>query len=724
MAINVFGAGAVQTAYVGYRSFAMTANTTLYWPNAYQDTVDSVAAFMRVSATSSAGLILTLPDATQVSVGQNFIIVNTSLNAFSIYSNTGTDLGSIDVGISYYYILENNSTAGGTWRRETFGAGNADVDAAELAGLGLDAVAGKLNTSIPVFTTVGPSYVVSSAQNASLVVWEGGSGTITLPNVATVDDGFYFSLNNEGSGEVVVSGNVNIDNQSSFIVGLSQSLTFVKAASAWWTIGFGQQTFFAISVLNKSVAGNTNVTLSASEATRNIQQYSGVLTGNITVFFPVEANEWTIYNNTTGPFTLSVQLAGPTGSSHIIPQSNTQIYYSDGTTMRVTPSVFTGSTITFADGTSAEPSIAFTSDDSTGLYLPSLGQLGISAAGAQRINVTSAAVNVFTPDLFAQAISGTILTVDNGTVGLPSLSFFNDETTGSYLVSPGTIGLSTSGVQRMSVSGTAVNVAPPIRLGSGSVGAPSLSFTGDIDTGLYQDAVGEISIGINGVEKFVIDSTSAVLSTNLTANALALITPLSISNGGTASTTAPQAINALMPVSAAGALTSYNGTNWVTVAAGTEGKTLKMTSGSPQWTAGSTIQYIVASSNVVTTQALTTAFATISTLTLNITLASVTSKVYLSVDFTGSVATNDTYLALFRGAVELVRVMPLYAGTTTVAKQGTFLWMDSPGALGPHTYSLRAATKAGVGTLYINADSAGNLTGLTSYISAMELGGI
>lgn len=725
MPINVFGEGAVQTAYVGYRDFTMTANTTLYWPNAYQDTTDTLAAFMRVTATSSAGLILTLPDATQVSVGQNFIIVNTSLNAFSAYSNTGSDLGSIDIGISYYYVLEDNSTAGGTWRRVTYGAGNSDVDAAELAGLGLDAVAGKLNTSVPVFSTVGPAYTVTSAQNAGLVVWGGGSGTITLPNVATVDDGFYFSLNNEGSGEIVVSGDRTIDNQTSFIVGLSQSLTFVKASNNWWTIGFGQQTFFAISVLNKNVGGNTNVTLSASEATRNIQQYSGVLTGNITVFFPVEANEWTIYNNTTGAFTLSVQLAGPTGSSNIIPQSNTQIYYSDGTTMRVAPSIFTGSTMSFANGTAGAPSISFTTDSTTGVYRPALGQLGLSASGAARVNITSAAVNILTPTLFAQTVSGTKIQGDNGTALLPSLTFNNDLATGVYLPSVGTLGISAAGAQKMVLSSTAISAAVPVRASTATAAIPSFSFTGDTDTGIYQTAPSELSISVDGINRLTIFPGSSTFLNALNAPSLTLsTTPLAIGSGGTSATTAQNAINALMPVSAAGALTSYNGTNWVTLAAGTEGKTLKMTSGSPQWTAGSTIQYLVASSAVVTTQALTTVFATVSTLTLNITLASATSKVYLNMSFTGAVATSDSYLALFRGTTELVRGMPIYSGTTTIAKQGNFQWMDSPGSVGPHTYSLRAATKAGAGTLYINADSAGNLTGLTSVISATELGGI
>jgi hypothetical protein len=431
MPINVFGEGAVQTAYVGYREFAMTEDLDLLWPNAYQDTPNTAAAFMRVTTTSTTGLILTLPDATQVSVGQNFIIVNTSSNAFSLSSKSGADLGSIDIGISYYYILQDNSTEGGVWRRVTFGAGNADVDAAELAGLGLDAVAGKLNTSTPVVSTVGP-YTVTSAQNAALIVWTGGGGTLTLPNVATVDDGFFFSLNNEGSGEVTIIGDKPIDNQAAFVVGISQSLTLVKAANNWWTLGFGQQTFFSVNVLNKTVAGNTDVILSANEAARNIQQYDGALTGNITVFFPVEANEWTIYNRTTGAFTLSVQLRGggvPVGTAYIVPQGNTQIFYSDGTTMRVTPSIISPSGITFPSGTEPSPGIAFTSDPDTGIYnIPVGNVIGISSGGVAAILAGSSVVDIMFPTTIHQhldvtntmAVTGAITAT--GGIGASALS--------------------------------------------------------------------------------------------------------------------------------------------------------------------------------------------------------------------------------------------------------------------------------------------------------------
>lgn len=422
MPINVFGEGAVQTAYVAYRNVTLNANTTMFWPNAYQDTPDVMAAYMRIGTTGSAGLILTLPNATQVSVGQNFIITNTSLNSFNIANAAGGDLGAVDVGISYYYILQDNSTAAGSWIRLTYGAGVADVDAAELAGLGLAASLGKLNTSIPVVSTIGP-YAVTSAQSASLIVWTGGSGNLTLPNVADVPNGFYFSFNNEGSGEVVILGDSPIDNALTFIVEPSQSLTLVKGTNNWWSIGFGQQTFFAVNVLNKNVGGNTNVTLSTSESARNIQQYSGVLTGDIKVYFPVQANEWTVFNNTTGAFTLTVQLVGNVGTAYIVPQGNTQIFYSDGTTLRIAPSILSPNAVTFPDGTAGAPGLAFTNSLNTGVYLPTAGVLGLTAGGSAGLNLSSTALNINK----ATTISNT-LTANSLTLSTTALSISNGGT--------------------------------------------------------------------------------------------------------------------------------------------------------------------------------------------------------------------------------------------------------------------------------------------------------
>lgn len=94
--------------------------------------------------------------------------------------------------------------------------------------------------------------------------------------------------------------------------------------------------------LVKSVAGNVNITLVDDEYYHKILEFTGALTGNITVFVPInyynqsEAWQWTVFNNTTGAFTLTISTVA--GAGILVAQGKRAILYCDGTNVvRVTP---------------------------------------------------------------------------------------------------------------------------------------------------------------------------------------------------------------------------------------------------------------------------------------------------------------------------------------------------------------------------------------------------
>lgn len=78
-----------------------------------------------------------------------------------------------------------------------------------------------------------------------------------------------------------------------------------------------------------SVAGAANVTLNANQYSANILEFTGSLTGNINVIVPLTAKQWTVFNNTTGAFTLTV--IGATGTGIAVAQTKRAILYADGT---------------------------------------------------------------------------------------------------------------------------------------------------------------------------------------------------------------------------------------------------------------------------------------------------------------------------------------------------------------------------------------------------------
>lgn len=77
-----------------------------------------------------------------------------------------------------------------------------------------------------------------------------------------------------------------------------------------------------------SVAGNSDVTLSASQAQNLIYNLTGALTGNINVIFPQQGGFYFVNNQTTGAFTLTLKATGCTGSI-VIPQGTQTVVYVD-----------------------------------------------------------------------------------------------------------------------------------------------------------------------------------------------------------------------------------------------------------------------------------------------------------------------------------------------------------------------------------------------------------
>jgi hypothetical protein len=74
---------------------------------------------------------------------------------------------------------------------------------------------------------------------------------------------------------------------------------------------------------------NANVTLSAAQYGNAIIDFTGTLTGNVVITFPT-TGQWTLYNGTTGAFTVTVTNGG--GATFAIPQGATIEVISSGAT--------------------------------------------------------------------------------------------------------------------------------------------------------------------------------------------------------------------------------------------------------------------------------------------------------------------------------------------------------------------------------------------------------
>lgn len=86
--------------------------------------------------------------------------------------------------------------------------------------------------------------------------------------------------------------------------------------------------------LTKSVAGGSNVTLTTTEAQHAVLKLTGVLTANIQVIVPSKSKQWSVYNSTSGSYTLTVKTAS--GSGVAVAQGSSVPLYCDGTNVNYT----------------------------------------------------------------------------------------------------------------------------------------------------------------------------------------------------------------------------------------------------------------------------------------------------------------------------------------------------------------------------------------------------
>jgi len=186
----------------------------------------------------------------------------------------------------------------------------------------------------------------------------------------------------------------------------------------------------------------------------------------------------------------------------------------------------TDGNITLDDGTAAAPSLNFTNEPTTGLFRASANVMGFAVNGVSRATMTTTGVTVtgtITPTGSVHAASGT--------VGNPSLAFSADQTTGLYRIQASNIGVAAGGAKVLDVATTGLGVTGTLSvsgvatLGAGAILNTPASGTATNLTGL------PLTTGVTGTLPVANGGTGVTTSTGSGANVLStsptLTTPIS-----------------------------------------------------------------------------------------------------------------------------------------------------------------------------------------------------
>jgi hypothetical protein len=385
--VNPYTGSTISPSQVGYENLTISANTTLQWP-VNGTTGNVVANIIEVTATTT-GLKLILPAGTQVSTGQSFLIKNIATNPFTVYENdTTTSLITINSGISYYIYLTNNTTTNGSWSVLQFGASTSSANASSLAGYGISATNTTLNTITPIVSYYSNITLPNSAQS-QISSWTGGVGTITLPTSTSATASWYTIVKNNGTGILTIAcqgADVIDGGASSFQLQIGESLYLISNGSTGYTSwGYGQSStfFFTQEQISVTSAGAT-ITLTSTQASYTLQNYTGTLSQNTNVIVPPTVQFYIITNSTSGSFTLTFKTNVGGGATVAIPSGTTVGVISDGTNVTAISTVTnSANNLTLQVGSVSNPSLNFLSNLTTGLYVPSSNTIGFASNGTQ-----------------------------------------------------------------------------------------------------------------------------------------------------------------------------------------------------------------------------------------------------------------------------------------------------------------------------------------------------
>ena len=415
---------------VSYLPLALTADTTLQWPLEASTGSNLVARIIDVTPTGAFSVIM--PPANQTAPGQTTQFTNLGPSTVTIKDNTGGTLLSIASGLTFTLYLTTNLTVAGTWRAFQAGASTAQAQASALAGLGLIAQSSLLSQSQPV-VSFSANYTAGASDRASVYVWTGGLGTLTLTAAATLGNNWFMSIRNAGVGNLTLapSGADTINGAATVVLKPGDSANINTDGTSFYTVGLGQNPVFAFDYTSIDLTGLSGTyTLSGAELNRVAYDFVGAIAGTIEIIVPATTQQYWVSNDTTGgSFTLSIGTAtqaSPVG----ITRGSRGIYYSKG-------------------------SVVVNADTASISYPVSIAQGGTNATTATgaRINLggTSVGIGVFTAanaaagrSALSAAASGAnadITSFTDLTVGATAhLTILADGAGGLTVAGPGTAG--------------------------------------------------------------------------------------------------------------------------------------------------------------------------------------------------------------------------------------------------------------------------------------------
>jgi len=188
-------------------------------------------------------------------------------------------------------------------------------------------------------------------------------------------------------------------------------------------------------------------------------------------------------------------------------------------------------------GSNTAPGIAFDGDPNTGIYSPGADQVAVTTGGTQRLLIDSAGAVTIAGDLTVNGtttnINTTNLVIEDKNIILGDVTTPTDVTAdGGGITLKGTTDKTINWVDSTDAWTSSERFSYPL----GSAAAPTLTFTGDANTGIYSPGADQVAISTNGTGRLFVNADGTIdfgtTSGSATPTVKAASNPvLSFSNG-------------------------------------------------------------------------------------------------------------------------------------------------------------------------------------------------
>jgi len=352
-------------------------------------------AAARIMEVATTGVSeLWMPPANQSSVGNDALIRNTGGEDFDVMDYAGINTIVTVLAGEAQYIYITDNSTE---------EGVWGIIAYGIGSSGQDAATlagygllaiGQTLNQSQPVTTFSSNYTALTTDRSSTYVWTGGAGTLTLTLASTLADNWFMFLRNSGTGSLTVTGTGGNTINGSTSIILQPTDSCIIVCSG--------STFYTVGLGKSTQFAFTQLS-------------KAVLSGSYTLTASEASN---VIQKYTGALTGNVTIVVP---------ATVQVYYIVN-----------------------ETSGAYTVTITTGS-----GGTAVLTAGSQATLVCDS-VNLYNANTVLAGAS--VVSLNNGSVGAPSLNFASETTTGIYRAASGEFNTTILGVLRSTVSASGLAI--------------------------------------------------------------------------------------------------------------------------------------------------------------------------------------------------------------------------------------------------------------------------